>query len=62
MSASCYILFSASLDRFYIGVTQHNVASRILKHNNHSYGKHRYTAKAKDWELFLSINLEDYAH
>jgi len=36
--------------------------NRISKHNNHAYGSHRYTAKANDWELFLSVQVNDYAH
>lgn len=51
----CYILFSPSLNRFYTGITQDSLENRIEKHNSHSYGNHRYTAKTADWELFLAI-------
>jgi putative endonuclease len=38
------------------------LAGRIAKHNNHSYGNHRFTATANDWELFLRIDAINYAH
>ncbi len=56
----CYIIFSKKLNRFYIGVTQENLEKRILNHNIHGYGNHRYTAKSDDWELFLFIESADY--
>ena len=58
----CYIIHSEKLCKFYIGVTQDDVVSRIKKHNDSSYGKHRFTAKANDWELFLFIDCLDYGH
>ena len=57
----CYIIFSEKLNRFYIGVTQENVEKRILNHNEHNYGSHRYTAKTNDWEFFLFIDSKDYS-
>ena len=62
MSAHCYILFSPLLNRFYTGATQKPIDDRIFKHNNHLYGKHRYTAITDDWELFLKIEVSDYSH
>ncbi|MDA3879535.1 MAG: hypothetical protein PF436_04035, partial [Prolixibacteraceae bacterium] len=35
---------------------------RLEKHNNHSYGNHRFTAKANDWVVFLIIEARDYPH
>lgn len=58
----CYILFSEKLKKFYIGATQEDVNERLDKHNSHYYGKHRFTAKTNDWELFLFIPTENYAH
>ena len=58
----CYIIYSDKLCRFYIGVTQDDVFSRIKKHNDSSYGNHRFTAKANDWELFLFIDCLDFGH
>ena len=58
----CYIIYSEKLRKFYIGVTQDDVVSRIKKHNDSSYGKHRFTAKANDWTLYLFISCLNYAH
>jgi len=58
----CYILFSDKLNKFYVGATQEDVSKRIEKHNQSSYGKHRFTAVADDWKLFLFIPDSDYAH
>jgi putative endonuclease len=58
---SCYIIFSKTLRRFYIGACQDNLTSRIVKHNLHEYGFQRYTAKATDWELILNIECETYS-
>ncbi len=52
MPATCYILHSPTLNKFYIGVTQSELDSRIKKHNEHSYGNHRFTAQANDWETY----------
>ena len=62
MSASCYILYSKSLNRFYVGATNETIEQRLKKHNNHSYGRHRYTSRASDWEVFLNIAAMNYAH
>ncbi|MDZ7742267.1 MAG: GIY-YIG nuclease family protein [Bacteroidota bacterium] len=62
MSSYCYMLYSKSLDRYYIGATQDDLDLRIEKHNESAYGKHRFTATAKDWELFIKIPTKDYAH
>ncbi len=58
----CYILFSERLGKFYIGICQDSLPERIVKHNNHAYGNHRFTSAAKDWELFLRIDAIDYSH
>ena len=58
----CYILYSEKLCRFYIGVTQDDVAARIKKHNEAYYGKYKYTSKSNDWTLFLFIETSDFSH
>ena len=58
----CYILHSDKLDKFYTGACNGSLESRIEKHNNHSYGNHRFTAVANDWQLFLSIETTNYSH
>ena len=57
-----YILHSQILNKYYIGATNNTVEERLAKHNNASYGKHRFTATTADWELFLYIQTTDYAH
>ena len=58
----CYILFSKKLGRFYFGACHDDLDLRIEKHNNHAYGKHRYTATADDWELYTKIDTHDFVH
>ncbi|HAA17179.1 MAG TPA: excinuclease ABC subunit C [Cytophagales bacterium] len=41
----CYILYSESIDKFYIGHTA-SLEERIRKHNTHHKG---FTGKANDW-------------
>jgi putative endonuclease len=42
-----YIIYSATLDQYYIGQTQ-DVADRLFRHNNSGS---KSTKKAKDWKL-----------
>lgn len=62
MESYCYIIYSQKLARFYTGACREDLAGRILHHNAHSYGNHRFTAAATDWELFLAIPVKDYSH
>jgi len=62
MLSHCYILYSKSLDKYYVGATQDDLGLRIEKHNQGRYGKHRFTATVKDWELFIKIPANDYSH
>jgi putative endonuclease len=51
-----YILYSSSLDKFYIGHTGLPMQDRLRRHlSNHS----GYTGRAKDWEVVFT---EDYAN
>lgn len=46
MAATFYILYSRSLDRYYIGHTAEPIEERLRKHlSNHGH----WTARAKDW-------------
>ena len=54
MISSVYILYSPSFDSFYTGFTLTPVNERLNKHNEKYYNK-KYTAKANDWEIYLSI-------
>jgi putative endonuclease len=42
-----YILFSESLDKFYVGHTS-NIVERLIKHNSNHKG---FTGRVKDWRL-----------
>ena len=42
-----YIIYSESIDRYYIGQTN-NLAERLTRHN---LGYENYTSKGKPWEL-----------
>jgi len=52
----CYILFSSSLDRYYIGSTILEPKERLTRHLFSYYGNQKFTASAKDWEIFLEIS------
>ena len=52
MTYSVYILNSEKLDRFYIGFTS-NLEKRLEFHHNAE--SHKFTFKAKDWEVYLKI-------
>ncbi|MDQ6755512.1 MAG: GIY-YIG nuclease family protein [Bacteroidota bacterium] len=43
-----YIIYSASLDKFYIGFTSNKVSIRLKKHNANHKG---FTGKKADWVL-----------
>ena len=53
MAASFYIIYSPSLNSFYTGFTKTSVFDRLKRHNE-KYYENKYTAKACDWEIFLS--------
>ena len=52
MSSHVYILFSRSLNRFYIGYTS-NLNNRLQEHNN---GESQYTSGGIPWILIWSTN------
>ena len=56
-----YIIYSESIDKFYIGSTS-DFNSRLLKHNNHFYGINHFTNRAEDWTLFVFIPTINYPH
>jgi putative endonuclease len=53
MSNTVYILYSASLNHYYIGQTI-NLGERIAQHNTGEFVG-AYTKKANDWVLYYSI-------
>ncbi|WP_405251644.1 GIY-YIG nuclease family protein [Dokdonia sp. Asnod3-C12] len=54
MSFYIYILFSSSLNRYYIGSTN-DVEERFKKHLSSNKG---FTSKAKDWEVKYTESFE----
>ena len=57
---ACYILYTPSFDKFYVGATQEDVYVRLQKHNNKTYDN-TYTAYTSDWEIFLFIESANYS-
>jgi putative endonuclease len=47
----CYILYSKSLDKYYIGHSCEDVQDRLRKHLSNHKG---FTAKTKDWIIVYS--------
>jgi putative endonuclease len=56
MSYAVYILYSKSLDRFYIGQTK-DLNKRIAFHLEKKF-QGSFTSKANDWGLFQTISCE----
>ena len=54
MQICCYILFSKSIDLYYIGYTT-DINERLILHNSGYFGGRSFTRKASDWEIFLLI-------
>ena len=52
--ATVYVIYSESLDRFYIGSCK-EFTHRMEEHNNGVY-RSSFTVRAKDWQLFLKID------
>ena len=51
-----YILYSAILDKYYIGHTTMTVEERLTKHLSDHDG---YTSKAKDWAIVFTREFPD---
>jgi len=56
MSHFVYILYSVSLDKYYIGSTSDILEERIRKHNSKHSG---FTGKSNDWKLVYKESLSD---
>ena len=59
--ATVYIIFSETLNKFYIGYTTDTVESRLEKHNS-LHWENKYTAKGIPWTLFLKIECQSVTH
>jgi putative endonuclease len=53
MKFTVYIIYSPTLDLFYVGQT-YDLEKRIQEHNTAAF-KNSFTSKTQDWNLFLSI-------
>jgi putative endonuclease len=53
-----YILYSKSIDRYYIGSTCDDLNERIRRHNTNHKG---FTGKVNDWELKYCETFPDVA-
>ena len=54
--AAVYVVFSPTIDKFYIGATSLSAEEeRMRRHNDHYYD-FKFTSQASDWALFLEIN------
>jgi putative endonuclease len=54
MKFFCYILYSKTFDRYYVGYTS-DIEERLKLHNAGSFGGKSYTHLTSDWELYLLI-------
>jgi len=57
--ASCYIIYSKTIDSYYIGSTNTDVSLRIIKHNEKYYGAKKFSRQAIDWILILEIKCKN---
>jgi putative endonuclease len=55
--AVTYILFSAELNKYYIGSTRNSMEERFEKHLTNHDG---FTAKAKDWKVVFIEHFDTY--
>jgi putative endonuclease len=55
-----YILYSESLDRYYIGSTSLAPEDRLDNHLSKYYSAAKFTAKANDWVIFLAISCSSF--
>ena len=56
MAATVYILYSAKLDKFYIGCTTGTLAERLRRHLSNHKG---FTGKTSDWKVVFSEVFEN---
>ena len=55
MNFTVYILFSESLNKYYVGYTSLSIQDRL---NYHLYNHKGFTANAKDWKITWTKNLK----
>ncbi len=52
-----YILYSATLDKYYIGSTRESTAERLYKHNHKHKG---FTSSDNDWKVVYQESFSEY--
>jgi putative endonuclease len=57
MKFFCYILYSESINRYYIGYTS-DIEERLKQHNSGHFGGKSYTRITYDWDLYILIPCE----
>jgi len=55
MKFYCYILFSETINKYYVGYTADILEERIRKHNSNHKG---FTGKVGDWKLMFVESFE----
>jgi putative endonuclease len=53
----CYIIYSRSIDHYYIGYTT-DLSERLNLHNKGHFGGKSFTCRANDWEVYILIPCE----
>ena len=48
-----YIIYSKTIDRYYVGETE-DLSKRLILHLKHTF-KGSYTTQAKDWEIVFNM-------
>jgi putative endonuclease len=56
MPCHAYILWSASLDRYYAGIAE-DLDQRLQRHQR---GEMRATSRTSDWKVVWSLEMPDY--
>jgi putative endonuclease len=54
----CYIIYSKTIDSYYVGETS-DIETRLEQHNN-GFFESSFTRRANDWELFVRIEWYKY--
>jgi putative endonuclease len=57
MKFFCYILYSKSINKYYVGYTS-DIEERLKLHNSGYFGGRSYTSKVSDWDVFLLFPCE----
>ena len=57
----CYIIYSPSIDQYYVGATHGDFDEKLSSHKSGKYSA-SYTAKVSDWEEYILIKVDSYSH